>query len=181
MAARAYDAAVVCLRGPNASLNFPDSPPKALPRCISPEDVQTDTAAAAAASKPCTPLSFPTQSVAQALKAQLSTMETEVNFRVAAEESSKRKRDFKKVRRGARYGRVHESSASENFCSLEDVDHAWDDMKMIFIMELPPLEDLLKSTELNHSDAADYPSYKDCRSGPHESINLDLLYNLFTV
>lgn len=183
MAARAYDAAVVCLRGPNASLNFPDSPAKALPRCSSPKDVQTAAAAAAAASEPCTPLSFPTQSVAQSLEAQLSTMETESNFRVAAEESSSGNGISKKFEEAPDTDEcTGESSLSENFYSLEDVDLAWDDNEMKCIMELPPLEDLLKATEFNHPDA-DYPSYKDCRStsGPHESINLDNLYNLFTV
>jgi hypothetical protein len=51
MAARAYDAAVVCLRGPSATLNFPDSPPS-LPRCKSPRDVQAAAAAAAASFAP---------------------------------------------------------------------------------------------------------------------------------
>lgn len=184
MAARAYDAAVVCLRGPNASLNFPDSPAKALPRCSSPKDVQTAAAAAAAASEPCTPLSFPTQSVAQSLKAQLSTMETEANFRVAAEESSSGNGISKKFEEAPDNDEcTGESSPSENFCSLEDVDLAWDDNEMKCIMELPSLEDLLKATEFNYSDAADYPAYKDCRStsGPHESINLDNLCKFFTV
>lgn len=53
MAARAYDAAVVCLRGASASgLNFPDSPPTPPPgldpRCMTPRDVQAVAAAAAA-------------------------------------------------------------------------------------------------------------------------------------
>lgn len=52
MAAKAYDAAVVCLRGPSAPLNFPDSPPSDLPRCTTPRDVQAAAAAAAAACAP---------------------------------------------------------------------------------------------------------------------------------
>lgn len=53
MAARAYDAAVVCLRGASASgLNFPDTPPTPPPdldsRCMTPRDVQAVAAAAAA-------------------------------------------------------------------------------------------------------------------------------------
>ncbi len=49
MAARAYDAAVVCLRGPSAPMNFPNSPSLALPLCNSPKDIQAAAAAAAAA------------------------------------------------------------------------------------------------------------------------------------
>lgn len=53
MAARAYDAAVVCLRGSNATLNFPDSPPSSLPpHCLSSRDIQAAAAAAAAAAAP---------------------------------------------------------------------------------------------------------------------------------
>ena len=52
MAARAYDAAVVCLRGPNASLNFPNSPPLSLPHPMSPRDIQAIAAQAAATSVP---------------------------------------------------------------------------------------------------------------------------------
>lgn len=51
MAAKAYDAAVVCLRGSSAPLNFPDSPPD-LPPCTTPRDVQAAAAAAAAACAP---------------------------------------------------------------------------------------------------------------------------------
>lgn len=67
MAARAYDAAVMCLKGESAiaSLNFPDSPPK-IPHqsSKSPKDIQAVAAAAATSSVPaarplCIPL--PTQ------------------------------------------------------------------------------------------------------------------------
>ncbi|KAH8952495.1 hypothetical protein BDL97_09G088800 [Sphagnum fallax] len=70
MAARAYDAAVVCLRGPSAPLNFPDSPSLALPKISSPKDIQAAAAAAAAAVDPCAPLSL-TKPVAVSLRAQL--------------------------------------------------------------------------------------------------------------
>lgn len=52
MAAKAYDAAVVCLRGRSATLNFPDCPPPLIPRTRSPRDVQAAAAAAAAACAP---------------------------------------------------------------------------------------------------------------------------------
>jgi hypothetical protein len=71
MAAKAYDAAVVCLRGPMAPLNFPHCPPAAVPRCSTPRDVQAAAAAAAAAAacapetEPCNPSSDIANSSAQ--------------------------------------------------------------------------------------------------------------------
>ncbi|KAG0615718.1 hypothetical protein M758_5G061800 [Ceratodon purpureus] len=58
MAARAYDAAVVCLKGPSApELNFPNSLPRYIPESRSPKDIQAAAAAAAVASVPAaTPL-----------------------------------------------------------------------------------------------------------------------------
>ncbi|CAK9258050.1 unnamed protein product [Sphagnum jensenii] len=53
MAARAYDAAVVALRGPNAPLNFPESPPTLqIQDTVSPRAIQAAAAAAAASAVP---------------------------------------------------------------------------------------------------------------------------------
>ena len=65
MAARAYDAAVVCLKGESAyaSLNFPDSPPQIPSNSstpMSPKDIQAAAAAAATSSVPAAkPLALP--------------------------------------------------------------------------------------------------------------------------
>lgn len=48
-AARAYDVAVTCLRGPSASLNFPNSPPAYAPRSLPHHQIQELAAAAGAA------------------------------------------------------------------------------------------------------------------------------------
>lgn len=66
MAARAYDAAVVCLRGTKATLNFPDSPPSSLPLCPSSREIQAAAAAAAAA----TPVAPSTDAVSVSLRAE---------------------------------------------------------------------------------------------------------------
>nr|AMT92111.1 dehydration-responsive element-binding protein 5-3 [Syntrichia caninervis] len=154
MAAKAYDAAVVCLRGSNAELNFPDSPPRVVPTCTSPKDVQIAAAAAAAAADPCTPVSLPAlgaQPVAQSLETQLHKMDSSAVECVA------------------------ESSPACSFVTLDQVELAWSDMKFI---DLPPLEDLVDSSEQSSTSSAVY-----CRvsSGPLERNIMDNCYNVFAV
>eukprot|EP00249_Psilotum_nudum_P000278 c11196_g1_i1 orf=905-1291(-) len=48
-AARAYDVAAVCLRGPSTTLNFPKSPPAVQARQYTPKEIQSMAAEAAAA------------------------------------------------------------------------------------------------------------------------------------
>lgn len=74
MAARAYDAAVLCLRGPKATLNFPDSPPSSLPLCPSPREIQA-VAAAAAAATPTSLANTHTDATAVSLRANLDRSE----------------------------------------------------------------------------------------------------------
>lgn len=76
MAARAYDAAVFCLRGPKAFLNFPECVPSSPPPCLSPKEIQAFSAAHAASSSPCcNPLSFPSSHSFSAEDSQLSAEE----------------------------------------------------------------------------------------------------------
>ncbi|CAM6047408.1 unnamed protein product [Sphagnum compactum] len=75
MAARAYDAAVVCLRGPSAPMNFPNSPSLALPLCNSPKDIQAAAAAAAAAEEHCSGSLFSKPVAAVSLSAQLENID----------------------------------------------------------------------------------------------------------
>ncbi|RZS14175.1 hypothetical protein BHM03_00045833 [Ensete ventricosum] len=58
-AARAFDAAAVCLRGPRARLNFPDFPPPCVTRPLSPQHIQA-AAARHAATPPSQPRGAPT-------------------------------------------------------------------------------------------------------------------------
>ncbi|KAG0576206.1 hypothetical protein KC19_5G063100 [Ceratodon purpureus] len=75
MAAKAYDAAVVCLRGPLAPLNFPNCPPADLPQCTTPRDVQAAAAAAAAA---CAPPSSPSAETETETQTQTPSSENDI-------------------------------------------------------------------------------------------------------
>ncbi|XP_024374612.1 uncharacterized protein [Physcomitrium patens] len=176
MAARAYDAALVCLRGPTASLNFPDSPPQALPVCNSPKDVQVAAAAAAAAAEPCTPVSLPAQPAAQSLEAQLNEMETETKESEShdLEESS------------ASSTANSSPSTPGSITTLEDVDLAFlADMDFI---DLPPLEpfDINQSHQSSFPESAaltqgDNPPYCRVSSGPILATDLELYKLLYGV
>ena len=84
MAAKAYDAAVVCLRGPSAPLNFPDSPPSDLPQCTTPRDVQAAAAAAAAA---CAPNADPQETEASP-SSGASNCETQTQHSFSSDDSA---------------------------------------------------------------------------------------------
>ncbi|KAG0563197.1 hypothetical protein M758_8G010200 [Ceratodon purpureus] len=204
MAARAYDAAVVCLRGPNATLNFPDSPSQKLPRCQSPKDVQIAAAAAAAAVEPCTPLSLPAQPVAQSLEAQLHKMESvgelssqsqithqsEMQLSPQSQLSVSKKPDKIGAEESASMGESV-PTPSTSFVTLDEVDLAWTpDMKLD---ELPPLDDFLDTTTASSGSKSNLPAPSGdfqregefqayCRqlSGPFESDMMDFS-NVFTV
>lgn len=156
MAARAYDAAVVCLRGSTGTLNFPDSPPKSLPECHSPRDVQVAAAAAAAAAEPCTPVSLHVKSEAQSLDVQLKSIKNETQIspkshqRPAESENSGTTGERSRSKNAATKSGMTvqdeeldctgESSPppeeeedgeeeEDSFVSLEDVELAWDATK----------------------------------------------------
>lgn len=169
MAARAYDAAVVCLRGPKATLNFPNSPPQSLPPCNSPKEIQVAAAAAAAAAEPCTPLSLP-QPVAQSLGAQLKAIKDETHLspkfkpypvesessgtsgeKSAKASSPKTRRSFKVVTTKEEQPNFELECTAEsapgttNFVTLDDVDLAFTNMDEF--IDFPPLmEDGVTST-----------------------------------
>lgn len=145
MAARAYDAAVVCLRGPGATLNFPDSPPQLLPECNSPKDIQVAAAAAAAAAKPCTPVALPAKAKMQLLSAQLISVKNGTNLSPSSHqtpaesdcsgttgEGSSRSGAKSEITQDEELDFTGESSSpvvAEEFVSLEDVELAWEDAK----------------------------------------------------
>lgn len=160
MAARAYDAAVVCLRGSNATLNFPDSPPKYLPGCHSPRDVQVAAAAAAAAAEPCTPLALPVKTEAQSLDVQLKRIKNETHLSPSSHQrplesensGTTGERSWSKSVVKSEFtddeeldctdesspptasGKSQENREDE-FVSLEDVELAWNDMKLDDMIE----------------------------------------------
>ncbi|KAG0593320.1 hypothetical protein KC19_1G321300 [Ceratodon purpureus] len=205
MAARAYDAAVVCLRGSTAALNFPDSPPKKLPECHSPRDVQIAAAAAAAAAEPCTPVSLPVKTEAQSLDVQLKSIKNETHLspnshqRPAESENSGTtgerswsKSVVKSELTDDDDDCTGESSPppaevkleeypEEEFVSLEDVELAWNDMKFDDIMDfdLPALEGTSRKFSKSNSGRRN-PQFNYCRqfSGKYEPVEV---YNVFMV
>ncbi|XP_024383640.1 uncharacterized protein [Physcomitrium patens] len=211
MAARAYDAAVVCLRGPHAALNFPDSPPQSLPECHSPKDIQVAAAAAAAVAEPCTPVTLPFNGEAQSLDAQLRSIKNETNLtprshqRPAESENSgtSAERSWKSASKSEvvvdeELDCTGESTphAGVEFVSLEDVGLAWDGMKSDDIKFLEGLEDIEfpGSNLYGHADDAPRKLMKSfsgrrvvpqyCRqfSGRFEPLgNVPDVYNVFKV
>ena len=208
MAARAYDAAVVCLRGSKATLNFPDSPPKALPECHSPRDVQIAAAAAAAAAEPCTPVSLPVKTEAQSLDVQLKCIKNETHLSPSSHqrpaesensgttgERSWSKRSVKsEITEDEELDCTGESSPpveseksqeihEDEFVSLEQVEEAWSDMKFDDIMEfdLPALESTSRKYSRTNSGLRSVnPQFSNCRqfSGKYEPAEV---YNVFMV
>lgn len=181
MAAKAYDAAVVCLRGSNASLNFPNSPPQALPPCHCPKDVQIAAAAAAAATEPCTPLSLPAvKPVAQSLETQLLEIESETHAVPPKRKKQVEVLDLECVGESP----CPSTAVSNSFITLDDVDLAWDDMKFIDLPRLEGLRDASGHTGGDSSDrsstSADSSEYCRVSSGPIE-MNIMDCYNVFTV
>ncbi|CAM6022441.1 unnamed protein product [Sphagnum balticum] len=122
MAARAYDAAVVCLRGSSAPMNFPNSPSLALPLCNSPKDIQAAAAAAAAAEeRHCSGNLLSKRVAAVSLSAQLEDLD-----RLPASSSPE----------------PAESQASGTTTSGEEVCMFNTRSKELPFLDLPPLVDL---------------------------------------
>nr|QCF46603.1 ethylene-responsive transcription factor [Pohlia nutans] len=210
MAARAYDAAVVCLRGSTGTLNFPDSPPKSLPECHSPRDVQVAAAAAAAAAEPCTPVSLPVKSEAQSLDAQLKSIKNETQLsprshqRPAESENSgttgERSSWSKSVasKSGVTVDEEldctgesspQEEQEEESFVSLEDVELAWDatkfdDINFLDLEDFPALEGTSRKFSKSNSGrrTVNPQQYQNCRqlSGKIEPME-DPVCNVFMV
>lgn len=189
MAARAYDAAVVCLRGPTGTLNFPDSPPKSVPECRSPRDVQIAAAAAAAAAEPCAPVSLPGTLKAQSLDAQLKSIKNETQLspkshqRPAETEHSGTTGERSSWSRGGASKSVTtedepeldctgESSPQgdeeESYVSLEEVELAWDATKFDDI-------NFLDLEDLSASEGTTSKKLLKSNSG-RRSVNLQLQY-----
>lgn len=145
MAARAYDAAVVCLRGRGATLNFPDSPPQLLPECNSPKDIQVAAAAAAAAAEPCTPVALPAKAKTQSLDSKLISVKIEADLSRSSRrtpagsdcsgttgEVSLKSGDNSEITQDEELDFTEESSCAvvaDEFVSLQDVELAWENTK----------------------------------------------------
>ncbi|XP_024390306.1 uncharacterized protein [Physcomitrium patens] len=205
MAARAYDAAVVCLRGPSAALNFPDSPPLSLPECHTPREIQVVAAAAATAAESCTPLNFQVKEEAQSLGFQLSIRnETNVSPRshlrpVESENSSTSEGRSRKIDLSSKDEHDEELdytgescppllTADDYYVSLDDVELAWDNMKVddLNFLDLPPLEDFFEDgpRKLTKTNSGRQSLVQYCRqfSSNYERVDsMHLVCDVFTM
>ncbi|XP_024372503.1 uncharacterized protein [Physcomitrium patens] len=204
MAARAYDIAMVCLRGPSAVLNFPDSPPQSVPKCRTPKDIQI--AAAAGAAEPCIPVAFPIKEEAQSLESQLRSIKNETSFSPRSHsrfaESENSGTSGERPRKSAsKSDDTHDedldctgesspppAATEDEYVSLEEVELAWGGMRFddINLIDLPPLEDFSEDCPLlmakTNPGRRSLPQYCRQFSNKYEHVdNMQYVYDVFTM